>query len=102
VITRERALACHARGGWGRPKVAWTEPRENQEDLAPTHSPGVVETWRETSGDPSTRFEYNAERRPLRLPGNATAALAVGESGALAGKPLTQCRALRVRVLRNT
>jgi len=90
VITKEQALAYHARGRPGKVQVVPTKPTATAEDLSMAYTPGVAEPCREIAKDPERVYRYTARGNLVAVVTNGTAVLGLGNIGALAGKPVME------------
>ncbi|MCI4664068.1 MAG: NADP-dependent malic enzyme [Neomegalonema sp.] len=91
---RERALAYHAEPRPGKLEIRATKPLGQQRDLALAYSPGVAEACLEIKADPSTAARYTARANLVAVVSNGTAALGLGDIGALASKPIMEGKAV--------
>jgi malate dehydrogenase (oxaloacetate-decarboxylating)(NADP+) len=89
-ISREDALAYHARGRKGKIQVVPTKPTATQLDLSLAYSPGVAYPCKEIEKDPLLAYEYTAKGNLVAVISNGTAVLGLGNIGALAGKPVME------------
>ena len=90
MITKEQALAYHARGRPGKVQVVPTKPTATAEDLSMAYTPGVAEPCREIAKDPERVYRYTARGNLVAVVTNGTAVLGLGNIGALAGKPVME------------
>jgi len=93
-ITREDALEYHARGRPGKLAIAITKPCAGQRDLSLAYTPGVAEAVREIQRDPEAAYRYTARGNLVAVVSNGTAVLGLGQTGALAAKPVMEGKAL--------
>ncbi|HEX5066755.1 MAG TPA: malic enzyme-like NAD(P)-binding protein [Myxococcota bacterium] len=94
MITREQALAYHAKGRPGKLKISSTKPTRTQEDLSLAYSPGVAEPCREIARDPDDVFKYTARGNLVAVVSNGTAVLGLGNLGPVAAKPVMEGKAV--------
>ncbi|HET9011729.1 MAG TPA: NADP-dependent malic enzyme, partial [Gemmatimonadaceae bacterium] len=93
MTKRDDALDYHARGRPGKIAVVPTKPLNNQRDLALAYSPGVAEPCLEIQKNPEDVYKYTAKGNLVAVVTNGTAALGLGNIGALAGKPVMEGKA---------
>jgi malate dehydrogenase (oxaloacetate-decarboxylating)(NADP+) len=94
LITREQALAYHARGRPGKLKISPTKPTRTQEDLSLAYSPGVAEPCREIAREPDDVYKYTARGNLVAVVTNGTAVLGLGNLGPFAAKPVMEGKAV--------
>jgi malate dehydrogenase (oxaloacetate-decarboxylating)(NADP+) len=94
LITREQALAYHAKGRPGKLKISPTKPTRTQEDLSLAYSPGVAEPCREIAREPDDVFKYTGRGNLVAVVSNGTAVLGLGNLGPLAAKPVMEGKAV--------
>jgi malate dehydrogenase (oxaloacetate-decarboxylating)(NADP+) len=99
-ITREEALAYHAKGRPGKLKICPTKSTRTQEDLSFAYSPGVAEPCREIARDTSEVFRYTARGNLVAVVTNGSAVLGLGNIGDLASKPVMEGKAVYLQALR--
>ncbi|MGB0959775.1 MAG: NADP-dependent malic enzyme [Halocynthiibacter sp.] len=92
--TRQRALDYHALPKPGKLEIRATKPLANGRDLARAYSPGVAEACIEIQKDPSTAAKYTARGNLVAVVTNGSAALGLGNIGALASKPIMEGKAV--------
>ncbi len=91
---RQAALRYHS---WPRPgklEVRATKPLANQMDLARAYSPGVAEACLEIKANPATAATFTAKANLVAVVSNGSAALGLGDIGALAAKPIMEGKAV--------
>jgi malate dehydrogenase (oxaloacetate-decarboxylating)(NADP+) len=90
TISREDALAYHAREPKGKIEVVPTKPTATQRDLSLAYTPGVAQPCLEIHRDPLLAYEYTSKGNLVAVISNGTAVLGLGNIGALAGKPVME------------
>src|SRR5688500_4650324 len=90
LMKRKDALDYHSSGRPGKIAVVPTKPLNNQRDLALAYSPGVAEPCLEIQKNPDDVYKYTAKGNLVAVVTNGTAVLGLGNSGALAGKPVME------------
>ena len=88
------ALEYHAKPVPGKIGINITKPTETQNDLALAYTPGVAEPVREIAADPELAYEYTAKGNLVAVITDGTAVLGLGNTGALAGKPVMEGKAV--------
>jgi malate dehydrogenase (oxaloacetate-decarboxylating)(NADP+) len=94
LVTRDEALAYHARGRPGKLQVVPTKATATQQDLSMAYTPGVAEPCREIAADPDEAFRYTAKGNLVAVVTNGTAVLGLGHLGPLAAKPVMEGKAV--------
>ena len=87
---RDKALHYHADGRPGKIRVVPTKATATGEDLALAYTPGVAVPCLEIQRDPDSVYRYTAKSTPVAGVSNGPAVLGLGNSGALAGKPVME------------
>jgi malate dehydrogenase (oxaloacetate-decarboxylating)(NADP+) len=90
MITKEQALAYHAKPVAGKLTVNATKKCETQEDLSLTYTPGVAEPCLEIEKNPQDVYTYTNKGNLVAVVSNGTAVLGLGDIGAAAGKPVME------------
>ncbi len=98
---RKRALSYHEEPKPGKLEIRATKPLANQRDLALAYSPGVAEACREIQADPSAAARYTARGNLVAVISNGSAALGLGDIGALASKPIMEGKAVLFKKFAN-
>ncbi len=88
------ALAYHAEPVPGKIAVTLTKPADTQRDLALAYTPGVAEPVRRIVQDPEAAYRYTAKGNLVAVITDGTAVLGLGNTGALAGKPVMEGKAV--------
>jgi malate dehydrogenase (oxaloacetate-decarboxylating)(NADP+) len=94
MISKEEALAYHARGRAGKLEVVPSKPTETQRDQSLAYTPGVAEPCLRIAATPDDVFKYTARGNLVAVITNGTAVLGLGNIGALAGKPVMEGKAV--------
>lgn len=87
------ALSYHRHPTPGKLGVRVTKPMETQMDLSLAYSPGVAEPVREIQKNPEAAYHYTAKGNLVAVITNGTAVLGLGDTGALAAKPVMEGKA---------
>ncbi|RTZ63154.1 MAG: malate dehydrogenase [Aquificaceae bacterium] len=87
---KEQALAYHEFPKPGKIATEITKPTETQHDLYLAYTPGVAEPVKEIEKDPETAYKYTAKGNLVGVITDGTAVLGLGNTGALAGKPVME------------
>jgi malate dehydrogenase (oxaloacetate-decarboxylating)(NADP+) len=98
---RQAALRYHAKPRPGKLEIRATKPLVNQLDLARAYSPGVADACLEIKNDPSTAALYTARANLVAVVSNGSAALGLGNIGALAAKPIMEGKAVLFKKFAN-
>ncbi len=91
---KQRALAYHREPRPGKLAIRATKPLGNQRDLALAYSPGVAEACRVIQEGPREAASLTAKGNLVAVVSNGTAALGLGDIGALASKPIMEGKAV--------
>src|SRR6202012_108045 len=78
----------------GKLSVEPTKRMANQRDLALAYSPGVAAPCEAIAADPALARDYTARGNLVAVISNGTAVLGLGNSGALASKPVMEGKAV--------
>jgi malate dehydrogenase (oxaloacetate-decarboxylating)(NADP+) len=90
MITKEQALAYHAKPVAGKLTVNATKKCETQEELSLAYTPGVAEPCLEIEKNPQDVYTYTNKGNLVAVVSNGTAVLGLGDIGAAAGKPVME------------
>ncbi len=90
----QAALEYHAKPVPGKLAIALTKPAETQYDLALAYTPGVAEPVRRIADNPEDAYLYTGKGNLVAVITDGTAVLGLGNTGALAGKPVMEGKAL--------
>ena len=96
---RQAALNYHEFPKPGKLEVRATKPLANGRDLARAYSPGVAEASIEIQKDPLAASRYTARGNLVAVISNGSAVLGLGNTGALASKPVMEGKALLFKYL---
>ncbi|MEL6979885.1 MAG: NADP-dependent malic enzyme [Pseudomonadota bacterium] len=91
---RARALRYHEQPRPGKLEIRATKPLDTQRDLALAYSPGVAEACLEIKAAPETAARFTGRANLVAVISNGTAALGLGDIGALASKPIMEGKAV--------
>ena len=91
---RQRALNYHELPTPGKLEIRATKRLDTQRDLALAYSPGVAEACLEIKDAPETAARYTGRANLVAVISNGTAALGLGDIGALACKPIMEGKAV--------
>jgi len=88
------ALEYHAKPVPGKIGITITKPTDSQADLALAYTPGVAAPVRAIAADPGLAYKYTAKGNLVAVVTDGTAVLGLGNTGALAGKPVMEGKAV--------
>lgn len=88
------ALEYHQHPVPGKISVELTKPTASQQDLALAYTPGVAEPVRRIAENPEDAYKYTAKGNLVAVITDGTAVLGLGRTGALAGKPVMEGKAV--------
>lgn len=91
---KQAALDYHRYPKPGKLSVEPSKPAQTQRDLSLAYSPGVAEPVREIEKNPATVYDYTNKGNLVAVISNGTAVLGLGNTGALASKPVMEGKAL--------
>ncbi|WP_419604540.1 malic enzyme-like NAD(P)-binding protein [Thiolapillus sp.] len=86
----QAALEYHECPVPGKISVELTKPTASQRDLALAYTPGVAEPVRRIAENPEDAYRYTAKGNLVAVITDGTAVLGLGNTGALAGKPVME------------
>ena len=86
----QAALEYHEKPVPGKISVELTKPTASQRDLALAYTPGVAEPVRRIAENPEDAYRYTAKGNLVAVITDGTAVLGLGNTGALAGKPVME------------
>ena len=98
---RQMALHFHQFPQPGKLEIRATKPLANQRDLSLAYSPGVAEACIEIEKDPINAAKYTARANLVGVVSNGSAALGLGNIGALACKPIMEGKAVLFKKFAN-
>lgn len=87
---KQAALHYHEHPKPGKLATMITKPTETQRDLALAYSPGVAEPVRAISAQPEAAYRYTNKGNLVGVITDGSAVLGLGNTGALAGKPVME------------
>ena len=93
-FTDEEALAFHRYPTPGKIAVVATKPMATQRDLSLAYSPGVAVPVLAIKDDIDLAYEYTSKGNLVAVITNGTATLGLGDTGALASKPVMEGKAV--------
>lgn len=91
---RQDALHYHERPHPGKLEIHLTKPCDTQRDLSLAYSPGVAEPVREIETNPENAYRYTNKGNLVAVISNGSAVLGLGNTGALASKPVMEGKAM--------
>ena len=91
---RKAALEYHLHPVPGKIAIAITKPTANQNDLSLSYTPGVAEPVKEIVNHPEAAYLYTNKGNLVAVITNGTAVLGLGDTGALASKPVMEGKAV--------
>jgi malate dehydrogenase (oxaloacetate-decarboxylating)(NADP+) len=91
---KQAALDYHAYPEPGKISVDISKPCSNQYDLGLAYTPGVAEPVRAIVANPDDAYRYTAKGNLVAVITDGTAVLGLGNTGALAGKPVMEGKAV--------
>ncbi|MCP4182705.1 MAG: NADP-dependent malic enzyme [Hyphomicrobiales bacterium] len=98
---RQMALRFHEFPQPGKLEIRATKPLANQRDLSLAYSPGVADACLEIVRDPVTAAKYTSRGNLVAVVSNGSAALGLGNIGALASKPIMEGKAVLFKKFAN-
>ena len=91
---KKAALEYHEFPVPGKLGIHSTKSTETQEDLALAYTPGVAEPVREIANNPDDAYRYTNKGNLVAVISDGTAVLGLGNTGALASKPVMEGKAV--------
>jgi malate dehydrogenase (oxaloacetate-decarboxylating)(NADP+) len=91
---RKRALEYHALPRPGKLAIEVTKPTVTPEDLSLAYTPGVAVPVLEIKDNPEDAYRYTGKGNLVAVITDGTAVLGLGNTGALAGKPVMEGKAV--------
>ena len=91
---KDAALHYHEHPKPGKTCINITKKTENQRDLALAYTPGVAEPVREIAKDPANAYRYTNKGNLVAVITDGSAVLGLGNTGALAAKPVMEGKAV--------
>lgn len=93
-MTESDALRYHGGDRPGKIAIQSTKPLGSQRDLSLAYTPGVAEPVLRIAADPERAYDYTAKGNLVAVISNGTAVLGLGNTGALASKPVMEGKAI--------
>ena len=90
----QAALDYHAKPKPGKLAIAVTKPFTTYNELALAYSPGVAAPVRAIAANPDDAFRYTSKGNLIAVITDGTAVLGLGNTGALASKPVMEGKAV--------
>jgi malate dehydrogenase (oxaloacetate-decarboxylating)(NADP+) len=91
---RKKALEYHALPRPGKLAIEVTKPTVTPEDLSLAYTPGVAVPVLEIKENPEDAYRYTGKGNLVAVITDGTAVLGLGNTGALAGKPVMEGKAV--------
>jgi len=93
-VFKQRALDYHEFPIPGKLSVQVTKPTNSQDDLSLAYTPGVAVPVLEIAKNPDTAYRFTNKGNLVAVISNGTAVLGLGDTGALASKPVMEGKAV--------
>lgn len=93
-LLKQRALDYHAFPTPGKLSINVTKPTGSQDDLSLAYTPGVAQPVLAIQENPEDAYRYTAKGNLVAVMTNGTAVLGLGNTGALASKPVMEGKAV--------
>ncbi len=90
----QQALDYHAKPRPGKIGITITKPFTTQSELSLAYTPGVAVPVRAIADEPEDAFRYTSKGNLVGVISNGTAVLGLGNTGALASKPVMEGKAV--------
>ena len=94
TLLKQRALHYHEYPTPGKLGVYVTKPTNSQDDLSLAYSPGVAEPVLEIVKNPEDAYRYTGKGNLIAVMTDGSAVLGLGNTGALASKPVMEGKAV--------
>ncbi|RJS94316.1 malic enzyme-like NAD(P)-binding protein [Salinisphaera sp. Q1T1-3] len=91
---RQEALDYHERPKPGKLGISVTKPFSTYGELSLAYTPGVAEPVKAIRDNPSDAYRYTSKGNLVAVISNGTAVLGLGNTGALASKPVMEGKAV--------
>ena len=98
IDLKTAALEYHAKPRPGKLSVVPSKPCLTQQDLSLAYTPGVAEPVRAIKLDPDAAYRYTNKGNLVVVISNGTATLGLGNTGALASKPVLEGKAVLFKI----
>lgn len=92
-LSRVAALNYHSTPTPGKIATSLTKPMLTQADLSLAYTPGVAEPVKEITNNEDAAYSYTNKGNLIAVITNGTAVLGLGDTGALASKPVMEGKA---------
>src|SRR5699024_9850760 len=94
VDRKQAALDYHAKPRPGKLAISVTKPFTTYEELSLAYSPGVAEPVKAIQANADDAFRYTSKGNLIAVISNGTAVLGLGNTGAMASKPVMEGKAV--------
>lgn len=91
---KQEALDYHARPRPGKLGISVTKPFSTHGELSLAYTPGVAEPVKAIRDNPEDAYHYTSKGNLVAVISNGTAVLGLGNTGALASKPVMEGKAV--------
>ncbi len=91
---KQEALDYHAKPRPGKVAISITKPFTTYGELSLAYTPGVAEPVKAIQANPEDAFRYTSKGNLVAVITNGTAVLGLGNTGALASKPVMEGKAV--------
>lgn len=91
---KQEALDYHSKPPAGKLAISVTKPFTTYEELSLAYSPGVAEPVKAIQNNPDDAFTYTSKGNLVAVVTNGTAVLGLGNTGAIASKPVMEGKAV--------
>ena len=91
---KQQALDYHEKPRPGKIAIAVTKPFTTPSELALAYTPGVAEPVRAIAANPADAYRYTSKGNLVAVITDGTAVLGLGNTGALASKPVMEGKAV--------
>ena len=92
--TEKEALEFHSQKKPGKIEIVSSKTMTTKRDLALAYSPGVAAPVKQISENPEKAYDYTSKGNLVAVISNGSAILGMGNLGALASKPVMECKAV--------
>lgn len=98
-FSRQSALKYHEKCPHGKIGTSILKPINDEQDLALAYTPGVALVVEEIIKDPNNAYRYTNKGHMVAVISNGSAVLGLGNTGALASKPVMEGKASLIKSL---
>lgn len=98
---KQEALDYHAEPTPGKVAIAITKPFTTYGELSLAYTPGVAEPVKAIQANPLDAYKYTSKGNLVAVITNGSAVLGLGNTGALAGKPVMEGKAVLFKKFAN-